>query len=157
MNAGELTWLDPVVQLMKDGQRQGGFLLCVADYRPDVARAVAHGLDLGFFDFRAEIMVPLGWNAHRLTLEDLTETLEETASGRGLVVHNVEALLATKDETDRRRWLEQFLKRAWPFPIILPLFLFAGDAPDDDRRVLRLPAEWLPEETLLGRLLFWGG
>lgn len=156
MRHGTESWLAPIADMVHRGGGSGGFLLDLPDYRPDLVRAAAHGLNLAMFDIRAELLSPRGWDAHKVTLDELSQELQQRARDGGLVAHNAEALLATKGAAERSRWLEKFVERAWPSPIIVPLFLFGGDAPPSHDRRAALVAEELPEETLLGRLAFWG-
>jgi hypothetical protein len=151
------SWLQPVADLIAERQRRGGILLALPDYRPDLARAVADGLGLSYFDVRAEILMPLGWDAAKVGVDELTEILAERADDTDILAHNVEALLSTKDEAARQGWIEQFLDRDWPHLVVVPLFLFIHEAPAASPRMLHLAAEDLPPETLLGQFRFWGG
>ncbi len=157
MDRGADTWLQPLADLVAQRQHRGGILLAMPEYRPDLARAIADGMGFAFFDVRADILMPLGWEAAKVTVEELTGVLAERAGDGGVVAHNVEALLATKEKTVRQGWLERFLGHRWPHPVVVPLFLFIQEAPSGSRHLLHLAAEDLPAETLLGQLRFWGG
>ena len=98
-------------------------------------------------------MRPLGPDAYRVGLEDLDRLLGELSDAGGAVVFNVEALLATKDEAERNRWLEAFLEADWPSTLVVPVTLFAPPADGAGARVLYLDEQGLPEQSLLGRLL----
>lgn len=150
-------WLQPLADLVAQRQHRGGILLAMPEYRPDLARAVANDMGYAFFDVRADILMPLGWEAAKATVEELTAALAERARGTGVVAHNVEALLATKEKAVRQGWLERFLGYDWLHPVIVPLFLFIQEAPANSPHLLHLAADDLPAETLLGQLRFWGG
>ena len=150
-------WLQPLTDLLARQQHQGGILLTMPDYRPDLIRVIADSLGFTFFDLRAEILMPRGWDAAKVTIDQLTDELAERALDGGVIAHNVEALLATKEALVRQGWLEQFLGQRWPHPVIVPLFLFIGDAQLLSPQVLHLAEKDLPSETLLGQLRFWGG
>ncbi len=131
----------------------GGYIVCFPEYRPDLVVQMAHSLGLVHFDFRYELMRPLGWGAGSLQLEDLDRAIAERAEESGVVVQNAEALLSTKAAGLRRRWLRDFLLAAWPNAAILPLTLYASEIPRQQPRVVALDARALPEPTLLSRLL----
>lgn len=143
-------WVAPVLE---DLDRGGGLVVELPEYRPDLCRALAHQLGLGFFDFRREVMVVRGWEADRVALTALDEVLEDQARRGGAVVHNVEALLACKPEPAGARWIESFLARKWEAPLILPLVVLTDSVPAGHPGVLVIPAEELPEQSLLNRLV----
>lgn len=148
----ERVWFQPVADLLDRFAWTGGFVVRLPDYRPELVRSMAYQLGLTYFDFRARVMQPLGWKAHRLQIEDLDSALLEQSQRQGLVAQNVEALLATKPAPEQERWLRGFLACAWQNPVVVPLVLFGRAAPPNPR-VLGLAAEELPEQTLLMRLL----
>jgi hypothetical protein len=145
-------WLQPVDSLIRAGGNRGGFLVALPEYRPDLVQQMAAALDFEFFDFRLNVLLPLGWDAGRLGLDALTDEIAERAGRHGLVVHNAEALLATKEAHERRDWFETFLARPWPHPALIPIAIYQGDLPLADLRFHRVDPDTLPEETLLGRL-----
>lgn len=134
-------------------ERQGGFLVRYPEYRPELVRALAESLELGYGDFRASVMAPMGWQAARMPLDALDQWLIERARAGGGVVNNAEALLATKAPEERSAWLARFVAAAWPAPVVIPLVLFGGDAPEGEDRVASLDPGAVPEQTLLTRLL----
>ena len=145
-------WLRPIERAIKEIKGRGGILLVFPEYRPDLVKAVAHRLGLRYYDYRDEQLRPLGPDAYRVGLDDLDRLLGELGESGGSVVFNVEALLATKDETERARWLAGFLSTDWPAVLMVPLTLFEPPA-QDAGQVLHLDAQDLPEPSLLGRLL----
>ncbi|MGI9452018.1 MAG: hypothetical protein ACR2QH_15465 [Geminicoccaceae bacterium] len=149
-------WLQPLADLVEKQQGQGGILLTMPDFRPDLTRVIADRLGFAFFDFRADILMPLGWEAAKVTLDQLTDALAERALDGGVVAHNVEALLATKEPVARQGWLERFSIDPWPHPVIVPMFLFSEEVQFLSPNVLHFTERDLPEETLLGQLRFWG-
>lgn len=150
-------WLQPLADLVGEQRGQGGILLIMPDYRPDLTLLIADRLGLTFFDLRADVLMPLGWDAAKVTLDQLTHSLAERSRDGGVLAHNVEALLATKEPAARRDWLERFSSDPWSHPVIVPLFLFSKEAPTSGPNVLHMAEADLPEETLLGQLRFWGG
>lgn len=143
-------WLEPLASALDRHDRRGGFLLLMPEYRPDLVRIAAEALGLAFFDFRAAVMAPLGWQAAGLPLAALDERIAaETARGP-VLVHNAEALLAAKPAAERRGWLLDFVARDWPAAAVVPLAVLTGEVPEGRDRVVGL-AE-LPASNLLMRL-----
>ncbi len=123
------------------------------EYRPDLVEQMARTSKLVHLDFRRERMAPLGWNAAELPLDALDDAaLSAMSDGRGVVLQNVEALLATRSREDRRAWFTRTLERSWPARLVLPVTLFATDLPAGDGRVIVLSHGSLPEEKVLSRL-----
>jgi hypothetical protein len=145
-------WLEPLVESVTRHGRQGGFIIDLGEYRPDLARYIAHVIDVSFFDYRAEVMSVLGWAAHTVTLGELTETLMDRALAGGTVVFNIEALLATKADASRSRWLGAFLETAFPHAIILPLGIYGAVVDPAHPRLCKVPTDRLPPQSLLNRL-----
>lgn len=145
-------WLETFKQNYDQFQGKGGFQVLFPEYRPDMTRALAHDLGLGFYDYRLEKMIAQGWEAGNLSLDALSQTLQEESTDIGLVVHNVEALLATKPEEERQQWLLDFLSFNWSNPIVLPLAIFQVDADQNNPRVCNLKISEFPKESFLMRL-----
>ena len=148
------SWQDPLADCVGRFGQQGGILALMPEYRPDLARSIAHRFDLDFFDYRQEVMMPLGWGAGELTLESLDQTLQARTSEKGIVAFNVEALLATKPETERRQWLNDFSQVTWEKLVILPLALYTDEAPNDLLRRCDLRNAEIPEQGIVSRLAF---
>ncbi len=146
-------WLARIEQRLDRHGRRGGFLLSLPDYRPELIDVVAGRLGLDLCDFRAEVMAPLAWRASALPLRALDRTIEERCHGRGLILHNAEALLATKPAADRRAWFDAHLARPGPGAALVPLVLFADDVVNAGDRLIAFGADQLPDPTLLIRLL----
>ncbi len=145
-------WLQPFIDRVNAHQRQGGFILSLTEYRPDLARHVAHELDVRFFDYRADVMAKLGWDAHTVSLPDLDQTLEEQSSKSGLVAFNVEALLGTKPEAERSQWLMKCLQMQFVHPVIVPLCVFNHESLTSQPRYHAVPSDLLPQQSFLNRL-----
>ncbi len=145
-------WMEPIRKAMEKRQGGGGYLLLMPEYRPELVQAIASRFGLAYRDFRRECMAPRGARAARLPLAELDGFLERAGAAQGLVVQNAEALLAVKSGGERRAWLARFVRGERPHPVLLPLVLFASDAPDEEDRVIRLDASALPQSTLLMRL-----
>jgi hypothetical protein len=146
-------WMDQVTELIASMGGRGGALISFPDYRPDLAKVIAHGLRLGFYDFRAEDLAPRGANAGTVGLDELNSALLRLAAEGGAVVLNVESLLSTKTGEQRREWFEGFIREDWAKPLVLPLALFGHEAASVSDRVLRLQAEDLPTQGLVSRLI----
>lgn len=146
-------WIDLIRCALEAQAWKGGCILCFPEYRPDLVLQTAHALGLAHFDFRDQLMRPLGWRAGNLQLEDLNRAIAERAGESGVVIQNAEALLSTKAASLRRRWLRDFLLAAWPNAAILALTLYASEIPRQQPRVVAFDARALPEPTLLSRLL----
>jgi hypothetical protein len=151
-------WLDVIKMAYDEHQGQGAIQVLFPEYRPDLARAVAHCLGLGFYDYRKEKMLSESWNAGNITLDEMTETLlAESAdtSENGLLVYNIEALLATKPDEQRQQWLADCLDQSridWPKPVVLPLAIYQLDTVDGHPRVCNLEFDEFPRESFLMRL-----
>ena len=145
-------WLDIVKQCFDQQARKGGFQVLFPSYRPDMSKALAFHLGLEFYDYREQKMVSLGWEADKMTLEYATEALLEKSKKSGLVIHNIESLLATKPETERKQWLSDFLDRNWPNPIILPISIYQGDTLEEHKRVCDIELTPFAKESFIMRL-----
>ncbi len=151
-------WLDVIKAVYDEHRGQGAIQVLFPEYRPDLARAVAHSLGLGFYDYRKEKMLSEGWNAGNITLDEMTETLLAVSADtgeNGLVIYNIEALLATKPEEQRQRWLADCLDQSrinWPKPVVLPLSIYHSDTIDRNPRVCNLEFDEFPKESFLMRL-----
>lgn len=149
-------WLTPVANALEREGNLGRFLVMFEIYRPDLVRAMAHGLGLRYVDFRADYMMPLGRDAGRLPLSRIEELIAEAEGegphGQGLVLHNVEALLATRETEERHRWMTEFTASPAKVPVIVPLSVFATEAPASDSRVVAIDETSIPSEKLLFRL-----
>ena len=145
-------WLEQFKTSYEQFNGKGGFQVLFPEYRPDMSRALAHSLGLEFYDYRQDKMMPLGWKAGEIPLDSLTQTLEDESKQLGLVVHNVEALLATKPERERKQWLSDFLLFNWTHPVILPLAIYQDDTDKSNQRVCDLTSSEFPEESFLMRL-----
>ncbi|MFO1034913.1 MAG: hypothetical protein U1E15_12875 [Hyphomicrobiales bacterium] len=130
--------------------------LCLPVYRPDLMERAAAALGLAHFDYRARHMLPLGWQASRLTLADMETAVHEAlaaSSGKGLLVQNAEALLSLRPAGERRAWLERLFELSFDGRVVVSFCLYAHELPHDDAgRCLSFSALELPEERLLGRL-----
>lgn len=151
-------WLAPVEATLARPEPPAALLVLCDAYRPDLMQALAHFCHLRFFDFRANEMVPLGQAAARLPLSSLDQAIEAALaaavaeSQSGVLIHNAEALLATKSAEERARWLASVVARPGPHLVVIPITLFPGDAPSPSDHVVRIDATTLPQETLLFRL-----
>ena len=145
-------WLETVKKTYQQFQEKGGFQVLFPEYRPDMTRALAFELDLEFYDYRLKKMISQGWEASKLTLDSLTQTLLDESKYKGLVVHNAEALLATKPDSERQQWLREFLDYNWLHPIVMPLVVFHTDTTIDNPRVCDLAINEFPKESFLMRL-----
>lgn len=145
-------WIGTFRKIYEQFQGQGGFQVLFPEYRPDMTKALAYELNLEFYDYRREKMLSQGWDAGKLSLDSLTQTMLEESANVGLVVHNIEALLATKLDSERQQWLNDFLSYPWPNPIILPLSIFQEDTNHQNPRVCNLELTEFPKESFLMRL-----
>ena len=89
-------WLKPILDLVSTQGGRGGALLAFPEYRPDLAKAIAHEVGIRFYDFRAETMAQKGFQAGSMALDELDAVLAQLAAEGGALVLNVEALLSTK-------------------------------------------------------------
>lgn len=145
-------WMAPIRTAFENGGRTGSYLVCLGTYRPDVVRMIAADLGLAFLDFRAAHMAPLGLGAAGVPLERILEVADEVGAERGIVMHNVEALLAARAAERRIEWLASFLARPSVRPVVVPLSIFCSEAPAGNARVVSIDPTSLPDEKLLMRL-----
>jgi hypothetical protein len=147
-------WLECVRTRVEAHHNRGGFLIVFPDYRPDLIKQMAHGLGLEFIDIRAELMAPLGWEAHSLALAAVDNLLRQRTTETGVVAHNSEALLATKTRHERETWLQAVVADDRPHPLLVPITLFATEiASSSTDRICVLEPEHLSEQTLISRLI----
>lgn len=145
-------WLAAVQATFEQHQEQGAFQVLFPEYRPDLSHALAHHLELGFYDYRKEKMLSEGWEAGNISLEEMTRTLREESEKNGLVAHNIEALLATKTEQQRRQWLADCLESEWPNPVVMPLSIYQSETLRGNPRICHLELDEFPKESFLMRL-----
>ena len=145
-------WLKPILDLVSTQGGRGGALLAFPEYRPDLAKAIAHGVGIRFYDFRAETMAEKGFQAGAMGLDEIDAVFAQLAAEGGALVLNVEALLSTKSSEERRAWMQGFLRGDWPELLLVPLALYGHEAQVVDGRVLRLAPEDLPAQGLINRL-----
>lgn len=145
-------WLNTVKAVFDEHLEKGGFQVLFPEYRPDLSRALANSLDLEFYDYRKEKMLAEGWRAGEISLDNMTSAILEKSENTGLVVHNIEALLATKSEQERRKWFAGFFSIDWPNPVILPVCIYQEDTPRNHSRVCDISLTEFPKESFLMRL-----
>ena len=145
-------WIQPIDDMLKRHDSQGGFIVVFPEYRPDLCLSLAHALDLQCFDYRQQVMSAHGWEADQLDLADLDATLAELAQTQGSLVNNVEALLATKEVDAGAQWLQQFLTTPWARPLIVPIAIYAQELPAGHTRVHTIGDDELPAQSFLNRL-----
>ncbi|MFV0368857.1 MAG: hypothetical protein ACK5KM_10380 [Hyphomicrobiaceae bacterium] len=157
-------WLAPVQtaydQLVYEGG-EGALLVLFEVYRPDAVRMMAHHLKARFVDFRAEYMLPIGIYGASLPLERMRSVMDDVpddGSGgkatrqRGIVFHNAEALLATRDSKVRKTWMADIIAAQLKQPVVIPLAVFTNEAPLPGARVVVVDGQKLPAEKMLMRL-----
>ncbi len=69
---------------------------------------------------------------------------------KGLVVHNIEAILATKTDVERTQWLADFLSKEWKNPVVLPLSIYQSETPQGHSRICTIEA--FPKQSFLMRM-----
>lgn len=149
-------WIDPIEEAlagMRDEPRALAVIL--SEYRPDLVLAVADALGLRHRDFRREVMAPAGAGAAELPLSSIDATIRsvrtDDPAAAGIVLQNVEALLAVASAQDRASWLAEFVGSAQPLPVILPFALFGDDVPAGPYRIAIAP-DAVPRDNLMMRL-----
>ncbi len=146
-------WMSPIAEMLWVHECRGNFLVALQTYRPGAVRLIAKEFDLAFCDFRATYMAPMGAHAGKLTLDRLECLMEEARAKGGIVLHNVEALLAVKQEHERLSWLSHFVTETSHNPVLIPLSIFCSDAPKGCDRVAWIEPTAVPQEKLLVRLI----
>jgi hypothetical protein len=150
------TWMAPVLDALQKRKSPGVLLVKFDFYRPDLVKALAHALGFRFIDFRAEHMMPLGAQAGCLPLSRIGEVIAavqtERPSPEGIVLHNAEALLATRPSGERVVWLSSMVLANAGLPVVVPLAVFAHEMPDTSPGVVHIDTSRVPPEKLLLRL-----
>lgn len=149
---GARAWMAPIRAALEAGGNTGSYLVSLGAYRPDVVRMIAAEMGLAFVDFRAEHMAPLGPGAAGVPLERILEVADEAGAERGVLMHNVEALLAARAAERRAAWLASFIERPSARAVVVPLSIFCNEAPTASPRVVTIDPIVLPDEKLLMRL-----
>ena len=152
MNHSE--WIDPIAAIIDGRHGRGGFLVVFPEYRPDLFVALAGQLGLQSFDYRAKVMSDHGWDADRLSLQDLDSTLADLAAKGGTLVTNVEALLSTKNPHECADWISSFLDTDQEHTLLIPIVINASQVPDKHPRVHWIPGDALAEQSFLNRLVY---
>lgn len=145
-------WIERVLSFVHKAGPEQGLFLSLPDYRPDLAQFLAAKLGLHFVDFRATKMSELGWQAGKLTLGELSQNLSEQAALRGIMVLNVEALLATKTKAQRIDWYTAFVEAKFEHTALLVMTLFSEEIETEASRHLRLERSDIPEHGILKRM-----
>lgn len=145
-------WLDSIEKVFQQHNGEGGFQILFPEYRPDLFTHLATALNLDFFDYRQTVMQPEGWDAGKISLDDLTSTLLEKSAEAAMVVHNVEALLAAKPEHQRKQWLAEFFSIDWPNTMIIPVTVFQADTLEGHSRICDIELIQLPKQSFLMQL-----
>jgi hypothetical protein len=148
------SWLRRLCAWSENAPQAGVLALKLPAYRPDLLLRVCMRLSLEHVDFRARHMLPLGWEAAKMTTCDLDAVIAELAdNNRKVMLSNVEALLSLIGPQERVAWFERAFSRSLRGRMILPLMLYASETPAtaDSRCYAFSPLE-LPEETLLDRV-----
>lgn len=145
-------WFESISHTIDAHAHKGGLLIVLPEYRPDQCTALAHRLQIPCFDYRTEVMSAHGWDADRITLDDLDATLAELASQGACLVNNVEALLSTKDADACEQWLQAFVDTTWHAALLVPIVINADRVPQGHARVVRVTPEQLPEQSFISRL-----
>ncbi len=144
--------MQTILDLVWTQGERGGTLLDLHEYRPDLAKAIAHAVGIRFYDFRAETLAQKGLQAGAMGLDELDAVLADLAAEGGALVLNVEALLSTKSSERRGAWMQGFLRHDWPGLLLVPLALYGHEAPVGNERVLYLEPEDIPAQGLINRL-----
>ncbi|MCW8932567.1 MAG: hypothetical protein OQL19_20330 [Gammaproteobacteria bacterium] len=145
-------WLDLIKEVYEQHHATGPYQILFPEYRPDLSKALSHYLGLNFFDYRESTMLSEGWNAGNIHLDSMTNTLLNESKKSGLVVHNVEALLCTKTQYERRQWLAEFFSIDWPNAIILPIAIYQADTLADHSRICDIELIQFPRQSFLMQL-----
>ncbi|MBA5248312.1 MAG: hemerythrin domain-containing protein [Gammaproteobacteria bacterium] len=142
-------WLVKIMDFYNNTGQQGGSILLFPRFNPEIIEQIAEQTGLDFFDYQQEVMEEYGQDADSISFEQLTNSLYNRAkySNRGIISHNVEALLCVKPEAERKIWLQAFLNADWPNPIFLPLSIYQADAPNEHPKVCDLELHKVPRNT----------
>lgn len=133
---------------------RGCLLVALPGYRPGVVKHMAEALQLGLVDFRATRMALEGAEAARLPLAELDRVggMVPPQTPRGLVLHNAEALLATKPAAERRAWLRHAAAFECDHALLVPVAIFCDEIDDAIERCVRIGEDQLPPDKLILRL-----
>jgi len=145
-------WLSLIKEHFDQHEAKGAFQILFPEYRPDLSLALANYLELDFYDYRKSSMLSRGWDAGKISLEDMTSTLLNESKKSALVIHNIEALLVTKSERERKQWLTDFFSIDWPNTIVLPIAIFQSDTPEGHPRVCDIELVQFPRQSFLMQL-----
>ncbi|MET0087241.1 MAG: hemerythrin domain-containing protein [Sedimenticola sp.] len=130
--------LAEVKRFFSNTGKHDGSIVLLPRYDPDVSAWLADQVGSDLFNYQAEVMTEFGGEAASITLEQLTESLRSRAEKSSIVSHNVEALLCTKPEHERRDWLQSFLDTDWPNTILLPITIYQAEVPTGHAKVCDL-------------------
>lgn len=152
MHSDAPVWMSEFTGMLAAGDGHGGYLVKFPEYRPDLAKTLAHYLSFDFYDFRADVMSRLGFSAHTLELEAMGRSLEARAVHRGVLAFNLEALLGTKTESARQAWFSEFVRGSYANPVVVPLALFCSEVGIPFPNTVVIDLEDLPEQSIISRL-----
>ena len=146
-------WQEPIRNALNAAETSTLFVI-MPDYRPDLIKQLAHGLQFDFIDIRAELLMPRGWDAAKVSAREVNTLIQPRS--KGLVLHNSEAWLATKSAPDRQAWLTQMTEHAPDNALIISLMVFGAELPETSYRIQLDPAQ-LPAPSLLSRFMHYSG
>ena len=145
-------FLEQITECIESAKNNGCIIL-LAEYRPDIAKMIADHLQFEFYDYREKEMLPLGWDAGDIKLDQLDACLTEKSSISPIIAFNIEALLALKPEIERREWFTRFIEHPWPDKIVLPVTIYIDDVLESSQDTCNLLTMTLPEQSLINRLV----
>ncbi len=128
-------------------------VLVLPEYRPDLIAYVANSLGYRAYDYRAEVMAPRSWQAHKLELREMLDTLLAEGEADEIIAYNVEALLSTRAVNLRQEWYSEYFTRPSRKRLIIVMTLYGDELADGHPAVLRFERGEVPESTLLRRML----
>ena len=137
-------WLSDIKAFCDGPGQQGGSIVLLPRFSPDVIEKMAEHIGLEMFDFQQEVMQGFGPDAHLISFEQLDQSLRNRAQQNGIVSHNIEALLCVNTKAERRAWITTFLNGDWPNPILLPITVFQAEVPDEHHKVCDLELRKMP-------------
>ncbi|MDC9715533.1 MAG: hemerythrin domain-containing protein [Gammaproteobacteria bacterium] len=137
-------WLLDVMEFYNGAGQQGGSIVLFPRFNPELIEQMAGQMGLEFFNYQQEVMEEYGQDADSISLEQLEDSLRSKAKHRGIIAHNVEALLCVKSKQERQTWLQAFLDADWPNPIFIPITIYQADVSNEHHKVCDLELHRMP-------------
>ncbi len=145
-------WAQRFIDFVNNAEPGTNLIVGLPEFRPDIVHYLASRITFRVYDFRAEVMAKRSWQAHEITVSELTAHLRTEADTSNVIAFNVEALLSTKTVVERKHWFRAFRSERFANRAIAVATLYCDALDASDPGILLYQAGSVPEHGLLQRM-----